>query len=156
MITESYEYISLVKHTYYYFESEGSQGKIAKIVTFSRLNNKYWNLGFGDLQGNKINDSVVSNNNDIIKIISTVAKIAYEFSDKFPKRGLEINPIDEKRKSLYNHFFRRNYATIDANFHILGVNNEGDEEIYSPKKNYDLFRLKRKFAKWKIQKEIKQ
>lgn len=150
MITESYDYITLVKNTYFYFESEGNQGKIAKIVTFSRLNNKYWNLGFGDLQGNKINDSIVSNNHDIVKLISTVAKIAYAFSDKFPKRGLEINPIDEKRKSLYNHVFRRNYETINANFHIIGVNNEGDEEVYSPKKNYDLFRLKRKFAVWKI------
>ena len=156
MITDSYKYVALGNNPYYYFQSEGKQGTIAKIVTFSRLTNKYWNLGFGDLQGREINDSVVSNNHDIVKLISTVAKIAYHFSDKFPKRGLEINPVDEKRKSLYNHVFRRNYEAIDANFHIIGVNNEGDEEVYSPKKNYDLFRLKRKFATWKIQKAIEQ
>ncbi len=145
MITESYHYVALGNNPYYYFQSEGEQGKIAKIVTFSRLNNNYWNLGFGDLQGNKINDTVVSNNHDIVKIIGTIAKIVYEFSDKFPKRGLEINPIDEKRRRLYNHVFRRNYAVIDTDFHIIGVNDAGNEETYSPTKNYDLFRLKRKF-----------
>lgn len=144
MITESYDYIALGDKPYYYFQSEGEQGKIIKIVTFSRLNNKYWNLGFGDLQGNKINGTVVSNNHDIVKLIGTVAKIAYEFSDKFPKRGLEVNPIDEKRRRLYNHVFRRNYAVISADFHIIGVNKVGDEETYSPTKNYHLFRLKRK------------
>ncbi len=144
MITESYDYIALGNKPYYYFQSEGEQGKIIKIVTFSRLNNKYWNLGFGDLQGNKINGTIVSNNHDIVKLIGTVAKIAYEFSDKFPKRGLEVNPIDEKRRRLYNHVFRRNYTVINADFHIIGVNNVGDEEAYLPTKNYHLFRLKRK------------
>ena len=146
MITDSYQYFNIRNKPFYYFESEGKQGKIPKIVMFTRLNTKYWNLGFGDLQGTEINDSVVSNNHDIVKLINTVAKITYEFSDKYPRRGLEINPVDEKRKSLYNHVFRRNYEAIHANFHIIGVNSAGDEEDYSPKKNYDLFRLKRKFA----------
>jgi hypothetical protein len=145
MITESYQYFTFSDQPYYYFESEGKQGKIAKIVMFTRLNNKYWNLGFGDLEGAQINDSVVSNNHDIVKLISTIAQIAYDFSNKFQLRGLEINPVDEKRKSLYNHIFRRNYEAIYANFHIIGVY-EDVEEDYLPTKNYDLFRLKRKFA----------
>ncbi len=149
MITDSYEYINIRNKPFYYFESEGIQGKIQKIVMFTPLKNKYWNLGFGDLQGYEINDSVVSNNHDIVKLISTVAKIAYEFSDKFPKRGIEITPVDEKRKNLYNHVFRRNYETISTNFYMIGINNSV-AEAYSPKKNYEKFRLKRKFAEWKI------
>jgi hypothetical protein len=149
MITESYYYVALGNNLYYYFQSEGKQGKIDKIVTFSLLKNKYWNLAFGDLQGQRMNDSVVSNNHDIVKLISTVAKIAYDFSDRFPKRGIEITPVDEKRKRLYNHVFRRNYDDIDSNFHIIGLQNDVAEK-YSPEKSYDKFRLKRKFAEWKI------
>ncbi len=155
MITESYDYIALGDKPYYYFQSEGEQGKIIKIVTFSRLKNRYWNLGFGDLQGNKINGTVVSNNHDIVKLISTVAKIAYEFSDKFPRRGIKVNPIDEKRKRLYNHVFCRNYDAISVNFHIIGVRNAVSEK-YSLGRDYDKFRLKRKFVEWKIQKEVEQ
>jgi hypothetical protein len=114
------------------------------------MKNRFWNLGFGDLQGVHINDSVVSNNHDIVKLIGTVAKIAYDFSDKFPKRGIEITPVDEKRKRLYNHVFRRHYEVINLNFHIICIHNAVAEN-YSPEKNYDKFRLKRKFAEWKIQ-----
>jgi hypothetical protein len=145
MITESYHYLALGSNLYYYFQSEGKQGKIGKVVTFSRLQNKFWNLGFGDLQGKDINDSVVSNNHDIVKLIGTVAQIAYDFSDKYPKRGIEITPVDEKRKNLYNHVFRRHYEVINAKFHIIGLNNSIAEE-YSPEKKYEVFRLKRRFA----------
>ena len=145
MITDSYDFIALGNKDYYYFESEGKQGNISKIVTFTRLKNKFWNLGFGDLQGDQINDSVISNNHDIVKLISTVAKIAYEFSERFPRRSIEITPVDEKRKNLYNHVFRRHYKVIQINFQIIGIHNNVTED-YSPEKNYDTFRLKRKFA----------
>ena len=145
MINESYRYIALDNDPYYYFQSEGEQGKIAKIVTFTRLKNKFWNLGFGDLEGNKINDTVVSNNHDIVKLISTIAQITYDFSDKFPKRNIEITPVDEKRRRLYNHVFRRNYEAINVHFKIIGLK-KGVSEVYSPEKSYDTFRLKRKLA----------
>ena len=140
MIGKSYDYIPFGNETYqyyYYFESEGDQGKIPKIVTFTLLPNGFWNLGFGDLQNGKVNDSVISNNYDIVKLIGTVAKIAYEFSDEFPRRGLEISPVDEKRKSLYNHVFRRHYETIHDKFLIIGISNN-EEELYSPKKNLSI------------------
>ena len=145
MINDSYDFIALGNKDYYYFESEGKQGNISKIVTFTRLKNKFWNLGFGDLQGQQINDSVISNNHDVVKLISTVAKIAYDFSERFPRRNIEITPVDEKRKNLYNHIFRRHYEVIQINFHIIGIHNSVAED-YSPEKNYDTFRLKRKFA----------
>ena len=147
MVKEAYLYTGLNRKTRYFFISEGENKRIVKTVVFSPLGNRLWNLGFGDLQySGYIDDSVVSNNDDLIKVISTVAKIAYEFSDKYPLRRIQIKPVDEKRKRLYNHVFRRHYDTIDANFDIIGIN-EQERETYSPKKNYDIFELNRKIKK---------
>ena len=147
MVKDAYLYTGLNRKTRYFFISEGENKRIVKTVVFSPLGNRLWNLGFGDLQySGYIDDSVVSNNDDLIKVISTVAKIAYEFSDKYPLRRIQIKPVDEKRKRLYNHVFRRHYDTIDANFDIIGIN-EQERETYSPKKNYDIFELNRKRKK---------
>ena len=147
MVKDAYLYTGLNRKTRYFFISEGENKRIVKTVVFSPLGNRLWNLGFGDLQySGYIDDSVVSNNDDLIKVISTVAKIAYEFSDKYPLRRIQIKPVDEKRKRLYNHVFRRHYDTIDANFDIIGIN-EQERETYSPKKNYDIFELNRKIKK---------
>ncbi len=145
MIKESYDYIAFENKTYFYFESTGNQGIIRKVIVFTHREKNLWNLAFGDLGKGEIDDSIVSNNHDIVKIISTIAKVVYEFSDKFPSREIFIHPVDEKRKKLYNHVFRRNYEAINLKFHIIGtVNNK--EEDYSTEKFYDIFKLKRKFV----------
>ena len=147
MVKDAYLYTGLKRKTRYFFVSEGENKRIVKMVVFTPLGKKLWNLGFGDLQYNGyIDDSVVSNNDDLIKVISTVAKITYEFSEKYPLRRIQIKPVDEKRKRLYNHVFRRHYATINANFDIIGTY-ESKKETYSPKKNYDTFELNRKIKR---------
>lgn len=146
MINDAYDYFPSSNKTLYFFESEGSQGKIRKVIIFTYAGKNLWNLAFGDLKNGDIDDSVISNNHDIVKLISTIAKAVYEFSAEFPKRAIIIRPVDEKRKKLYNHVFRRNYEYINAIFHITGVSN-GIDEDYSAKKFYDNFKLKRKFVK---------
>ena len=146
MINESYAYIDIKNKTHYVFQSEGQNGKILKAVVFTNLGERLWNLGFGDLQNGDIDDAIVSNNHDLVKVISTVAKIANEFSNNFPLRHIVINPIDAKRKRLYNHVFRRHYEVISTNFSIIGINKR-KKETYSPQKIYDSFELIRKFGK---------
>jgi hypothetical protein len=147
MIAEFYDFIDSPDKLQYIFASEGKEKYIIKVVLFTHLRGDLWNMGFGDLKNGEIDDAVVSNNNDIVKVIGTIAKILYEFSDKYPTRRIEINPVDEKRKRLYHHIFRRNYDIIKLNFHVNGVFKNSDlEEDYSNKKNYDIFRLTRKFV----------
>ena len=146
MLKETYNYHTSSDRNVYYFESEGKQGKILKLVMFSRISDDFYNLGFGDLKNEQIDDSIVSNNHDIVKVMSTVAKIIYDYSNQFPLRRIRIKPVDEKRKTLYNHIFRRNYDETKVNFQIIGIIN-GKKTAYSPKKVYDSFELKRKFVK---------
>jgi hypothetical protein len=145
MLKETYLILDFEDKTQFIFASEGEQGKIIKAVIFSPVQDDLWNLGFGDINNDKIDDTVISNNHDIVKLISTIAKIIYEFSDEYPLRNIQIKPVDEKRKKLYNHIFRRNYINISSNFQIMGILNK-NEEIYSPEIFYDFFKLKRKFV----------
>jgi hypothetical protein len=88
-------------------------------------------------------DSVISNNYDIVKLIGTIAKITFEFSAAYPLRIIHIKPVDEKRKRLYNHIFHGHYVFIKDTFEVIGVKN-GIEESYSPENAYDIFKLKRR------------
>jgi hypothetical protein len=147
MITEFYDFIDSPDKSQYIFASEGKEKYIVKVVLFTHLRGDLWNMGFGDLKKGEIDDAVVSNNHDIVKVIGTIAKILYDFSDKYPSRRIEINPVDEKRKRLYHHIFRRNYDIIKLDFQVNGVfKNSNNEEIYAPEINYDIFRLTRKFV----------
>jgi hypothetical protein len=145
MIADSYDYIAFKDKPFYYFESEGKQGKIPKIILFTHINKNLWNLAFGDVHKGNIDDSIISNNHDIVKLLSTIAKVVYEFSEQYPTRHIRIKPVDDKRGRLYNHIFRRNYVVINTTFHIIGINKRKKED-YTPEKFYEYFELKRKFA----------
>lgn len=141
MITQPYPYKELIPKTHYYFESIGEKGKIVKIVVFTRNLDNVWNLGFGDL-GNDglIDDLVVTNNQDARKVLQTVAKIAIDFLAQNPTEVLQIEPIDNKRKQLYNNIFQRYFQDINTLFNIWGVLND-TEEVYIPFKSYSIFKV---------------
>jgi hypothetical protein len=77
MITESYNYININDKVEYLFASRGEQGRIPKLVSFTQEKDDLWNLAFGDMINGQMNDSIISNNDNIVKIIGTVAKITY-------------------------------------------------------------------------------
>ncbi len=122
------------------FHSEGVQGKILKIIIFTLQEDGKWNLAFGDWRNKKVDDKVMSNNEDVVKVIGTVAKAAYKFFENHPDATLEIKPIDEKRRKLYNIVFQRHFYEIVPNFQIMGFIGK-QKEIYSPEKLYDSFEL---------------
>ena len=141
MINQAYAYRELIPKTHYYFESIGEKDKIVKIVVFTFSENYVWSLGFGDL-GNDgfIDDSVVSNNQDARKVLQTVAKIAFDFLAQNPTETLEIEPVDYKRKQLYNNIFQRYFQDINTLFNVWGTLN-GKDETYTPSNFYDIFKI---------------
>ena len=150
MTAKHYDYFDFTT-TQYFFVSEGQKNKILKSVVFTPLADNICNVGFGDWHNGDIDDAVISNNHDIVKIFNTIAKIMYDYSDKFPDQILFIDPVDGKRKQLYNRIFQRHYEDIDIRFEIIGIIHDIEaikdiEEVYSLKKIYDKFKLKRKFV----------
>jgi protein tyrosine phosphatase len=143
MITEAYSYIAIENKTVFVFHSEGSQGTIVKVVEFTLTDEKTWNLGFGDWSNGDIDDTIVTNNHDAMRVIRTVAKATIEFLEEYPKRVITIQAVDEKRNKLYNLVFQRHFKEIEPIFDVFGLI-KGKKESYSTQKYYERFELKLK------------
>ncbi len=140
MLGETYDIQPSPRKLYFLFTSEGPKGLIEKVVMFEPLEFNVFNLAFGDIQGQSINDSVISNNQDFVKVLATVAKCTYDFVEKYPGVKIKITPVDEGRKLLYNTVFRRHHRVIGEKFEIRGFI-ETTKQPYSPEKNFDEFEL---------------
>lgn len=143
MINKYYRFLGEENNTLYYFQSEGKQGKVIKVVQFALDNDNFWNLGFGDLQNIEVNDTILTNNHDAAKVLGTVARIIYRFFEQYPNETVVIKPVDEKRKRLYNLIFQRHFKEINEDFEIIGILGYKIEP-YSISQNYDFFIVKLK------------
>jgi hypothetical protein len=140
MIEETYPYFPIKDKLFYGFFSEGVKGVFLKVIIFSLEKDGKWNLAFGDWENNDIDDKVMTNNQDVVRVIGTVAKVTYDFFVNYPNAVVVIKPVDEKRKKLYNIVFQRHYETIKNDFKIIGFIGK-QKQIYSPKKRYDNFEI---------------
>lgn len=140
MIDKHYLLESNSEKDFFFFKSTGVKGSIEKWVWFQKIGKDRYNLAFGDLINGELSDSSISNNLDVLMVISTVAKTIYEFSELHPDVTIIIIPRDEKLKRFYNTVFRRRYQEIIELFDILGIKKHIPTS-YNPKKNYDKFEL---------------
>jgi hypothetical protein len=143
MINEAYNLYPSKDNTLFLFESDGPQGKITKIIEFALIDDNIWNLGFGDWQKEGISDTVISNNQDIVKVMNTVAQTVYIFLNQYPNSIILIKPVDEKRSKLYNTIFQRHLKDIELSFEVHGYIKDVIEP-YSPLKIYDVLQIKLK------------
>ena len=141
MINQHYSFSAKNQFTEYVFISKGKEKEVTKVVQFYLDNNGFWNLGFGDSQDGEISDSVITNNHDVVKVISTVAKIVYTFFEKYPDVFVLIKPVDKRRARLYNIVFQRHFEEIKPLFEITGIRGILFEP-YSVEQNYDFFIIK--------------
>jgi len=140
MIKEHYPLTSNKKNNAFLFNSIGKKGTILKVIIFEDSAENRYNLAFGDAVNNQLDDKVITNNNDLIMVISTVVKAVYLFLEVHPNAIIEIDPVDEKRGLLYNRIFKRRYTEIIANYNIIGINDKL-EEVYNPEKLYQEFEI---------------
>ncbi|MFN0176378.1 MAG: DUF6934 family protein [Saprospiraceae bacterium] len=145
MITGTYPIEQNETATQFLFFSEGVKGRILKAVFISHYERHRWNLAFGDVGADwEIDDKAKTNNNDVVKVLGTVAKAALIFSETYPERALIIFPVDEKRKRLYNLIFRRKLTEIEMIFHVFGKRGRRWEAFNYQTEEYDAFELLRK------------
>lgn len=134
----------------YEFFSEGSNGRIRKLVRFTFRGSNgipYYNLGFGDvLPGSTfINDKIVSNNGDALKVLSTVAAIVIDFTNYFPDALIYAVGSTPARTRLYQMSLNRNWEDIEPIFEIFGYRDDGNWERFQNGAFYMGFLAKRKF-----------
>lgn len=141
MIGETYEVQDIDKSGQFFFISEGSKGRIFKYVVFTEVSENVFNLGFGDLKNGEISDSVVSNNNDLIKVMNTIGAIIYRFIENHPERIIQVEPVDVKRSRLYHTIFRRRIQEINLIFVLQGNKIRDIWEVFETDEIYRKFRL---------------
>ena len=145
MIAETYTIEQNETGTQFLFFSEGDKGRILKAVFISHYEQHRWNLAFGDVGADwEIDDKAKTNNNDVLKVLGTVAQAALIFSETYPNRSLMIFPVDEKRKRLYNLVFQRRLTEIQLIFHIFGKRGRRWEAFTNNAEEYEAFEILRK------------
>ena len=105
------------------FTSEGSKGKIEKVVVYSEINLKeVYNLAFGDKDPitGFLNDMTVTNNGDSHKVLATVAATLYAFTTEKPNATIIATGSTAARTRLYRMGITNNLESIKQDFYVYG------------------------------------
>ena len=109
------------------FISSGPNGDITKVIQYTPTNiPNVYNLGFGDKNNNTgdISDSVISNNGDREKVLSTVAFTTLKFLNKYPNYSVLAVGLTPARTRLYQIGIMKNLPEISIEISILGLHND--------------------------------
>jgi hypothetical protein len=128
------------------FISEGTKGKISKLIKFSETNvPDVFNLAFGDKieTTDEIDDFAVSNNGDSEKVLATVVASVNAFTEKYPNCWVYATGSTKSRTRLYQIGISKYVDEIRKSFEIYGLHNS-DWKVFRKGLNYESFLVKRK------------
>ncbi|MDQ6761693.1 MAG: hypothetical protein M3015_03575 [Bacteroidota bacterium] len=129
------------------FISVGPKGSVIKVVRYREINVKgIYNLGFGDkeLVSGYINDLSVTNNSDSQKVLATVARTLYLFTDHYPDAIVIASGSTAARTRLYRMGITNNLTAIEQDFFVLGLT-DTDWEPFRKSIIYHAFSVRRKY-----------
>lgn len=132
--------------TTFEFLSEGPKGKIIKVIQFQQMNlPNLYNLAFGDknFDTERLDDKIVTDNDDAEKILATVVAAVYAFADRYPNAWIYATGNTEARTRLYRMGINKYFDTVEEDFDIMGEH-QSEWEWYEKGKNYQAFAVRRK------------
>jgi hypothetical protein len=142
-----YRYLTSNSFTDYKFFSEGPNGKITKIVRFTKTQgfSNVYNLGFGDEIDGEVgfDDMAITNNADTNLVLSTVANTVIDFTNHYPSVYVYARGSTTSRTRLYQIGIANLFDEISIYFEIYGLIEE-DWHNFQRDINYDAFLVKRK------------
>lgn len=150
MNLKRYDYQTNDSFLDYEFHSDGPKGKLKKVVRYSirytSENKPFYNLGFGDWneEGQKIDDFIISGNEDQERVLATVAATVVSFTDKYPGFSVYAEGSTASRTRLYQMGLNKHRAEIEAIFDLFGYYNESGWQSLQPGINYMAFLVFRK------------
>lgn len=132
----NYELLTNKDVTLFRFKSKGINGEIDKGIVYKATKNSIiYNLGFGDLVFDPIqkkyiiDDFAISDNGDRNKVLATVAKSAYIFSEKYPEKVIFFKGSTNSRTRLYRRAISLNLKELSETFYIFGATEDGNGNI---------------------------
>lgn len=142
-----YSYKSEELFLIYQFTSEGSKGQIKKVVEYTKTTTaNVYNLGFGDYNAatNSINDLIITNNGDSLKVLATVASTVFTFTKEYPNAWIIATGSTIVRTRLYRMGIANNLTELSRDFIIFGYNKDESWEEFSKGEDYEAFLLTKK------------
>lgn len=132
----------------YEFYSEGPKGRIKKVVQFIPFiydGRNCFNLFLGDWNEeiNSADDLIISNNQDSLKVLITVAKIVLEFTNSLPEAIVHIKGNTRSKTRLYQIGITKHWIDISALFTVVGYTNN-KWQLFLKNVNYEAFMVYRK------------
>lgn len=146
MIDNRYSFESSPDLLTFEFDSIGPKGTITKVVRYTEINVRgYYNLGFGDkdIQSGFISDLTVTNNNDSQKVLATVARTLYLFTERYPDAVVLATGNTIARTRLYRMGITNNLTDIEKDFIVLGLT-DNQWESFRKSVTYHSFAVRRK------------
>ena len=147
MKKDKYHYKTENKFEFFEFYSEGPKGVIKKVIEFqSTMQEGVFNLAFGDFneETKSIDDKIVTNNNDSIKVLATVASTVYAFIEKHPNAWIVATGSTEARTRLYRMGITNNLSEISEDFLVFGYNKEENWVKFEVGEDYEAFLVTKK------------
>lgn len=143
----SYKYVTEESYFSFEFVSVGVKGKIKKVVQYTEMSVKgFYNLGFGDYneETKEIDDEVVTNNGDGLKVLATVVSTLYAFTGKNPGARVFATGSSEARTRLYRMGISNNLEELKRDFLVYGLRTDKVFEEFIIGEDYLGFLVTRK------------
>lgn len=139
---EKYFYKSEENFEFFEFYSEGPKGIIKKVVEFQPTSKpNVYNLAFGDYNklAKGLDDKIITNNGDSLKVLATVASTIYAFVEKHPNSWIIATGSTKARTRLYRMGVTNNLTEISEDFHIFGYTEKDKWEKFRKGEDYKAF-----------------
>ena len=146
---ERYHYKASECFLDYEFYSKGPKGVIKKVVRFTLVSMQsfsYYNLGFGDWNEDeqRIDDFVISNNQDAERVLATVAATVMDFTANYPNVVVYAEGSSVARTRRYQMDINKYWAEINIHFDVYGLIENQGFRPFKQGYNYTAFVVKRK------------
>ena len=150
MDIKKYDYQTNKEALSYEFFSDGPKGRIRKIVKYSLQyvsdEVAFYNLTFGDWNEaeKKIDDLIVSNNNDRERVLATVAFTIIKFCEKYPLMPVYVQGSTPARTRAYQMGVNRHLDETERLFYIFGLIERSGWQPFTKGRNYSAFLILKK------------
>ncbi len=142
----NYLFYSNLTSTEFFFESIGSKGVINKVVAFRQTSvPSIYNLGLADYDPNtgEIDDTIITDNGDMEKILATIFQIVIYYLSTNPEHIIYFSGNTPSRTRLYRIAINHSLSEITSFFDVLGLINS-QLEPFTANKAYEAFLIRKK------------
>ena len=142
-----YEYQTEDELHFFEFISAGSKGEIKKVVEYTKVSvDDVYNLAFGDYdeQTGVLNDKIVTNKGDSLKVLATVVSTVYAFTGRYPDVWVFATGSSEVRTRLYRMGISNNLEELKKDFYVYRMKMDETFEDFIAGEDYLGFLVTRK------------